>query len=156
MATITTAISAEGRVRSMADRHTLHISKLDDFKKWLVKDGWEIEEPKGIYEVLRARKQGRKHPLIVYKKADAKEHLSIMDRDYPVVGAFLRDAGKPKTNADRIRAMTDEELAKLISGLSEHCLAGIGACDCSNIETHPCYEVCEEIARNWLQSEVEE
>ena len=59
------------------------------------------------------------------------------------------------TNADRIRAMTDEELAKLIAGLSEYCLAGIGACDCSNIETHPCYEVCEEIARNWLQSEVD-
>ena len=59
----------------MANRHTLHISKLEDFKEWLVKDGWEIEEPKGIYEVLRARKYGRQNPLIVYTKADVKEHL---------------------------------------------------------------------------------
>ena len=97
----------------MANRHTLHISKLEDFKEWLVKDGWEIEEPKGVWEVLRARKSGRKNPLIVYRKADAKEHLSLMDRDSGVVGAFLRDCKKPKTNADRIRSMSDEELAEL-------------------------------------------
>ena len=98
----------------MANRHTLHISKLEDFKKWLVKDGWEIEEPNGIYEVLRARKAGKKNPLIVYTKADAKEHLSLMDRDSGVVGAFLRDCKKPKTNADRIRSFSDEELADFI------------------------------------------
>lgn len=44
MAAATTTISVEGRVRSMANRCTLHISKLEDFKTWLVKDGWEIEE----------------------------------------------------------------------------------------------------------------
>ena len=102
----------------MANRYTLHISKLEDFKKWLVKDGWEIEEPKGIYEVLRARKQGRQNPLIVYTKADAKEHLSIMDRDSGVIGAFLKDCRKPKTNADRIRSMSDEELAEFIEQIS--------------------------------------
>ena len=95
----------------MANRHTLHISKLEDFKKWLVKDGWEIEEPKGIYEVLRARKYGRQNPLIVYTKADVKEHLSVMDRDSGIIGAFLRDCRKPKTRADLIRSMSDEELA---------------------------------------------
>ena len=60
------------------------------------------------------------------------------------------------TNADRIRNMSDKELVELIKGLSEHCLAGIGACDCSHIQVNPCYEVCEEVTRNWLQSEVEE
>ena len=95
----------------MANRYTLHISKLEDFKKWLVKDGWEIEEPKGNYEVLRARKYGRQNPLIVYAKADAKEHLSVMDRDSGVIGAFLKDCRKPKTKGDRIRSMSDEELA---------------------------------------------
>lgn len=108
----------------MANRHTLHISKLEDFKKWLVKDGWEIEEPKGIYEVLRARKQGRQNPLIVYTKADAKEHLSVMDRDSGVVGAFLRDCKKPKTNADRIRAMTDKELAEWFFTVTDDVLNG--------------------------------
>ena len=108
----------------MANRHTLHISKLEDFKKWLVKDGWEIEEPKGIYEVLRARKHGRQNPLIVYTKADAKEHLSIMDRDSGVIGAFLRDCRKPKTNADRIRAMTDKELAEWFFTVTDDVLNG--------------------------------
>lgn len=98
----------------MADRHRLHISKLDDFKEWLIKDGWDIEEPKGTWEVLRARKSGRNNPLIVYTKMDAKEHLSVMDRDSRVIGAFLRDSKKPKTNADRIRAMSDEELAEFL------------------------------------------
>ena len=99
----------------MADRRRLHISKLEDFKEWLVKDGWEIEEPKGVWEVLRARKAGRQNPLIIYTKADAKEHLSVMDRDSGVIGAYLRDCKKPKTNADRIRSMTDEELAELLN-----------------------------------------
>lgn len=60
------------------------------------------------------------------------------------------------TNADRIRSMSDEELAEFIKGLSEHCLAGIGECDCSGVNTQPCYEVCGKMARKWLQSEVEE
>lgn len=106
-------LSAERRV-GMADRRTLHISKLEDFKEWLIKDGWDIEEPKGTWEVLRARKVGRKNPLIVYTKMDAKEHLSVMDRDSGVIGAFLRDSKKPKTNADRIRSMSDEELAEFL------------------------------------------
>ncbi len=141
MATITTAISAEGRVRSMANRHTLHISKLEDFKKWIVKEGWEIEEPKGIYEVLRARKQGRQNPIIVYTRADAKEHLSIMDRDSGVIGAFLRDCRKPKTNSDRIRSMSDEELAEF--------LERFGSFD------QPC-RLNKGEPLKWLQSEVEE
>lgn len=91
----------------MADRHRLHTSKLEDFKEWLVKDGWDIEEPKGTWEVLRARKSGRNNPLIVYTKMDAKEHLSVMDRDSGVIGAFLRDSKKPKTNADKIRSMNE-------------------------------------------------
>ena len=137
----------------MANRHTLHISKLEDFKKWLVKDGWEIEESKGIFEVLRARKSGRQNPLIVYRKADAKEHLSIMDRDSGVVGAFLRDCKKTKTNADRIRSFSDEELADFIRNLNECCLAGAGMVDCS---THTDCIDCKGVVLKWLQSEVEE
>lgn len=98
----------------MADRSILHITKLEDFKEWLIKDGWVIEEPKGTWEVLRARKEGRRNPLIVYCKMNAKEHLSVMDRDSGVIGAFLRDYKKPQTNADRIRNMSDEELAEFL------------------------------------------
>ena len=132
----------------MANRHTLHISKLEDFKEWLVKDGWEIEEPKGIWEVLRARKSGRQNPLIVYRKADAKENLSIMDRDSGVVGAFLRDCKKTKTNADRIRSMSDEELAMNMMCPNEN---GLGEIDCDKNDSCNCYECI----LKWLQSEME-
>lgn len=122
----------------MANRHTLHISKLEDFKKWLVKDGWKIEEPKGVYEVLRARKQGRENPLIIYTKADAKEHLSIMDRDSGIVGAFLMDCKKPMTNADRIQSMSIEELAEFLANFAWD------------------NEPTKKETYEWLQSEVEE
>ena len=101
----------------MADRSRLHINKLDAFSEWLIKDGWKLEEPKGAYEVLRARKDGRKNPLIVYTKLEAKEHLSVMDRDCDVLGAFLKSAKesqKNQTQGDKIRAMSDEELAEFI------------------------------------------
>lgn len=74
----------------MANRNTLHISKLQDFEQWLSENGWTIEKPNGVYEVLRARKISRKNPLIVFKKANAKEHLSVMDRDIDVIRAYLR------------------------------------------------------------------
>lgn len=145
----------------MANRHTLHIGKLDSFKEWLVKDGWEIEEPKGFYEVLRARKSGRKNPLIVYRKADAKEHLSLMDRDSGVVGAFLRDCKKRMTQADRIRAMSDEELAELfyqfesISDKFKYCK---NKPECEDLldegKTIP-DNMCKKCLVEWLQSEVE-
>lgn len=37
----------------MANRNTLHISKLEAFKNWLIKDGWEILPlSKNPYEVF--------------------------------------------------------------------------------------------------------
>ena len=133
----------------MANRHMLHISKLEDFKAWLAKDGWEMEEPKGDYEVLRARKQSRRNPLIVYRKSDAKEHLSLMDRDAGVLGAFIRDSKKPRTNADRIRAMTDEELAMNMMCPNEN---GLGNIVCDKSDNCNCYECLLQ----WLRSEAKE
>lgn len=97
----------------MANRHTLHSNKLDALRTWLIKTGWTIEEPKGIWEVLRAKKAGRQNPLIVYQKMN-KEHLSVLDRDIDIIKDFLRDNKKKQTNADRIRSMTDDELADFL------------------------------------------
>ena len=79
----------------MANRSTLAVSKLEDFKIWLIFEGWKIAETKGYFEVLRAVKEGRKNPLIVYKRLstdNGKElvHLSVLDRDIGVVNAYLR------------------------------------------------------------------
>ena len=85
----------------MANRHTLHINKLDSFKKWLVKGGWELLPlSNNPYEVLRAQKTGKQYPLIIYS-GKSSEHLSLADRDMSVVGAFLRDCKKLQTNADK-------------------------------------------------------
>ena len=58
-----------------------------------------------------------------------------------------------QTNADRIRSMSDEELADFIRELNECCLAGAGMVDCSN--NTECID-CKGIVLEWLQSEVEE
>lgn len=75
----------------MANRHILHISKLKAFEEWLDFNGWDIQDTEAdSCEVLRAKKTGRKYPLIVYKKDRVKEHLSVADRDERVVKAFLK------------------------------------------------------------------
>lgn len=38
----------------MANRNTLHVSEINDFRDWLEADGWVILPCKGYYEVLRA------------------------------------------------------------------------------------------------------
>ena len=72
----------------MANRHTLHISHLPKLKSWLQDQGFEIMPVSSHgYEVLRAKKDGR--TLIIYKKLDAKEHLSYMDNDWRIIRRFL-------------------------------------------------------------------
>ena len=96
----------------MASRELLHISKLNDFGKWLEEQGYMIlPTSKNPYEVLRAKRD--KDTVIIYCKAGSKEHLSIMDKDYSLIQRFINESGK-QTNADRIRSMTDEELADFL------------------------------------------
>lgn len=122
----------------MANRNTLHISKLEAFKNWLIKDGWEILPlSKNPYEVLRASKMGISNPLIVYS-GKSKEHLSFANEWLPVVEAFLHK----KTNADRIRSMTGEELAMALLCVLRNLLKSD--------------KVCKDCTLSWLQKESEE
>lgn len=141
----------------MAKRNVLHISKLEDLKKWMVKDGWELLQlSNNPYEVLRARKAGRPNPLIIYS-GKSSEHLSFADRDMPVIGAFLRDQKKPQTNADRIRSMTDEELAEFLPIASNFICQPTEECIRNTVTNH-CGECerTEECAMKWLRAESEE
>lgn len=98
----------------MAIRALLHMNKLKDFESWLEKQGYMIlPTSKNPYEILRAKKD--KDTVIIYQKGDSKEHLSIMDKDYALMHKFIMES-KPKTNADRIRNMSDEELAEFLVG----------------------------------------
>lgn len=127
----------------MATRNILHISKLQEFEDFLETKGYMIvATSKNPYEVLRAQKDG--DTVIVYQKKDAKEHLSTMDKDYHLVREFIKGQRK-QSNADRIRNMTDEELAEIIV-----CPFDTYPSVCSYKGT--CLDCCLE----WLKSPVEE
>ena len=78
----------------MANRHILSTTRLEEFKTYLLSNGYTLNAPKGSYEVLRASKPGRKHPLIVYERLSNNAgtelvHLTVMDRDMNVIRNFL-------------------------------------------------------------------
>lgn len=75
----------------MAIRNLLHKNKLEDFKRWLISKGWELEPTRGVYEALRARR-GNGSPLIIFAKDDHKEHVTVQSKDFRVVKAYLRDS----------------------------------------------------------------
>lgn len=66
---------------------------------------------------------------------------------------------KPKTQADKIRAMSDEELAEFIDKVNRTCivdaLGGNTRCDDENINCTECKAEFYGI-QAWLKSEVEE
>ena len=96
----------------MANRHLLAINKLEDFRNWLLKNGWQIEETKGKYEVLRARKSTEKLPLIVYKKdKDGLVHLSVSDWNTKYVYEFIND-NKSNKQTD-LKSQLDQANEKL-------------------------------------------
>ena len=135
----------------MANRALLHMSKLKDFESWLEKQGYMIlPTSKNPYEVLRAKKS--KDTVIIYRKGDSKEHLSIMDKDYALIHKFIMES-KPKTNADRIRNMSDDELGDLLQSVSSGAGNGntfISLCVDNNEITMNFSDIYE-----WLQSKAE-
>ena len=54
----------------------------------------------------------------------------------------------PQTNADRIRSMTDEDLAEVLFG---SCIEHMGVDECSHPE-----EACKSCVMDWLKAESEE
>lgn len=73
----------------MAERCLLHQNKLDLLKWWLSSKGYEIQPTKGMYEALRAK--NGKDTVIIFKKAGAKEHLSVQEKDYRLIRQFIRE-----------------------------------------------------------------
>ncbi len=70
-------------------RNLLAIHKLEEFKIWLTEQGIEHRPTGAAYQVLQVRMIGdpRWHP--VYKKLNAKEHLSVPGALVPLVKKFL-------------------------------------------------------------------
>lgn len=78
----------------MAVRNLLHMDKLESFEDFLRAEGYMIlPVSRNPYEALRARKG--KDTVIIYRRSDAKEHLSIMDKDFQLVERFLKGEREP-------------------------------------------------------------
>ena len=97
------------------------------------------------YYEIKYKKVGEDYCHVGYSSFNIDNVLKWRDECFELVDVKA-------TNADRIRNMSDEELVELITGLSKHCLAGIGGCDCS---THQTCKNCNLEVRKWLQSEAE-
>lgn len=134
----------------MATRNFLHKSELADFESFVEEKGYVVIETSGNpFEVFRAKKG--KDTVAVYMKAGSFEQIEIRDMDFPLVREFMRRQNKT-TNADRIRNMTDEELAEFLCVydacvMCEH----VSASFCS---TNDCNEI--DVTLKWLQSPAEE
>ena len=80
----------------MANRNTLSVNELPQFKEYLIRNGWKILTSKGNCDVLRATKEGRRHPLIIYRRdsinaGNPPTHLTLLDSDVRVVREFLKE-----------------------------------------------------------------
>lgn len=74
----------------MASRNLLAIDKLQEFKDWLVRQGFSIKPCKGQYEVLRWKgPKGRPLP-IVFRQAASKVHLTCNHEAAQYVREWLR------------------------------------------------------------------
>ena len=91
--------------------------------------------------------------LIMYLNDYALQNAPFMSENADVYEAIeIVKAGRRMTNAERIRNMSDEELADFIVGLNLHCLAGFGKCDCRANKT---CDNCNVEVKKWLQQKSE-
>lgn len=97
------------------------------------------------YYEIKYKKVGEDHYHVGYSSFNIDNVLKWRDECFELV--YVKT-----TNADRIRNMSDEELAELITELNKNCLAGIGKCDCSTYKT---CQKCDVEVKKWLQSEAE-
>lgn len=100
------------------------------------------------YYELKYRQVGKKDYSIGYSSYDLKIVLGYIDEYFEIVESDKR------TNADRIRSMTDEEMAERIASSSnfncaDYCDSFTKGC------TFNCGKKEIEIALKWLQSEAE-
>ena len=73
----------------MAERCLLHQSELKLLKWWLCSKGYELQETKSYYEVLRAKKG--KETVIIFKQSDKKVHFTVQQKDYRLIRQFIAE-----------------------------------------------------------------
>lgn len=89
----------------------------------------------------------------LYQNEDIyRDSFELIEDLFNVVKSNNARKDDKQTNADKIRNMSDEEIAGFIVGLNLHCLAGLGKCDCKANKT---CDNCNAEVKNWLQSATE-
>lgn len=93
------ALSQKGK-QKMKNRMTVRHGMLPDLKQYLIQSGWILEEPKGEYEVLRARKPGYPKPLLIWDRTTGGCGYSIDARDKKVYQGWKRSRRKRGLDPD--------------------------------------------------------
>lgn len=78
----------------MKNRTTVKHGMLEDLKEYLVRSGWTLEEPKGEYEVLRARKKDYPRPLLIHDRSTGGCGYSIDERDMKIYKGWQKNRRK--------------------------------------------------------------
>lgn len=81
---------------------------------------------------------------------ECKIYDSWINHESIKTGENLFNVSKPKTNCDRIRQMTDEELAELITNRLTCSMC------CNNYEACITFAYCKDGVLEWLQTEARE
>lgn len=97
-------------------------------------------DKKPYYEI-KYKEIGANHYSVGYSSYKLENVLAWRDECFEIMTL-------PQTNADRIRSMTDEELAEVLFG---SCIEHMGVEECSHPE-----EACKSCVLDWLKAESEE
>lgn len=96
---------------------------------------------KDPYYEIKYKKIGENHYNVGYSSYKLENVLAWRNECFEIMTS-------PHTNADRIRSMTDEELAEVLFG---SCIEHMGVEECSHPE-----EACKSCVLDWLKAESEE
>lgn len=96
-------------MEEMKNRMTVRHGMLPDLREYLIRSGWKLEEPKGEYEVLRARKKGYPVPLMIWDRSTGGIGYSIDERDMKIYRGWQRS--RRKRGLDPYHATNEERSA---------------------------------------------
>lgn len=96
---------------------------------------------KDPYYEIKYKKIGENHYNVGYSSYKLENVLAWRNECFEIMAS-------PHTNADRIRSMTDEDLAEVLFG---SCIEHMGVEECSHPE-----EACKSCVLDWLKAESEE
>lgn len=102
---------------------------------------------KDPYYEIKYKEIGENHYNVGYSSYKLENVLAWRDECFEIMTS-------PQTNADRIRSMTDEELAEMLSTVSQHCVVYLS--DKINCRHSNCDTGCKNNIKKWLQKEMEE